>query len=104
MRSRAGRSLTSENNGWTPDELAAAHPYPRDSPDGLLSFMTTGAGFFGDPAPGTPPHSTYRAFAQLADVAGFDLYPLGHCHADLVSVYEAQRDFIRLVGPMPTFQ
>lgn len=93
-----------ENNGWTPEELTAAHPYPRSSPDGLVSFMTTGAGFFGAHPAGTPPPSTYRAFAQLADVAGFDLYPLGHCQTDLVSVYDAQREFIRLVGPMPTFQ
>lgn len=93
-----------ENNHWSPGELMASFPYRRDSGDGLLSFMTTGAGFFGDQPQGTPSRATYRAFAQLADVAGFDLYPLGHCHQDLVSVYDAQRDFIRLVGPMPTFQ
>jgi hypothetical protein len=93
-----------ENNHWSPSELAQAHPYRRATPDGLLSFMTTGSGFFGVQAAGVPPRSTYRDFAHLADVAGFDLYPLGHCHRDLVSVYDAQRDFIRLVGSMPTFQ
>jgi hypothetical protein len=90
-----------ENNGWTPDAMRNAHPYPRGGPDGLLSFMTTGSGFFRSSAIAP---DVYRQFAHLADVAGFDLYPLGHCNHDLRTVYSAQRAFNTLVGPMPTFQ
>jgi hypothetical protein len=94
-----------ENNGWTPSALQRAHPYVRGTADGLLSFVTTSGGFFRAPyrdAQVSP--STFRQFAQIADVAGFDLYPLGHCQSDLSAVYEAQRAFIRLAGDMPTFQ
>ncbi|HVU79703.1 MAG TPA: hypothetical protein VHC67_19170 [Gaiellaceae bacterium] len=94
-----------ENNGWTPAKLARAFPYARGSSDGLVSFVTTTSAFF------RPPYrdrrispATVRGFARLADIAGFDLYPLNHCQSDLASVYDAQRAFVRLVGGMPTFQ
>jgi hypothetical protein len=94
-----------ESNGWTPSSLRAAQPYPRGNADGLLTFMTTGGGFF------RPPYRdprvdlrTYREFARMSDVAGFDLYPLDHCHRDLSAVYGAQRAFTRLAGATPTFQ
>lgn len=91
-----------EGSHWTPEGLQRAYASRPGTPDGLLSFMTTGAGFFThDPA---HPRSVYRAFARIADVSGFDLYPLGHCHKDLVSVYDAQRDFVGLAGVRPTFQ
>jgi hypothetical protein len=94
-----------ENNSWTPDTLRNAHPFPRGGPDGLLSFMTTGAGFFRSPYTSSKvAPDVYRQFAHLADVAGFDLYPLGHCSNDLSAVYDAQRAFGSLVGAMPTFQ
>jgi hypothetical protein len=94
-----------ENNGWTPQRLRNAYPYRRGSADGLLSFVTTGAGFYRSPQTSSTidPH-VYRRFARLADVAGFDLYPLGHCTTDLALVYDAQRAFNTLVGAMPTFQ
>jgi hypothetical protein len=94
-----------ENNGWTPASLQSAHPYHRGSADGLLSFVTTSGGFFRAPYrdPKVAP-STFGSFARMADVAGFDLYPLGHCQSDLSAVYNAQRAFIRLAGGMPTFQ
>ncbi len=94
-----------EGNGWTPATLATRFPFRRGSPDGLLSFVTTGGGFaagaYRDPQ---EPQSVYGAFARLADVAGFDLYPLNHCHHDLSAVYNAQQTFIQLAGQMPTFQ
>jgi len=94
-----------ENNGWTPARLQRAQPYARGSDDGLLSFVTTSAGFFHKPYRDTRVAPlVYRRFAQLADVAGFDLYPLGHCSNDLTAVYDAQRAFVRLAGAMPTFQ
>jgi hypothetical protein len=94
-----------EGNHWTPASLRRAHPYQRGNRDGLLSFVTTGSGFVRKPYRDVRfPLSQYRRFARLADVAGFDLYPLGHCQTDLSVVYESQRAFVRLVGPMPTFQ
>jgi hypothetical protein len=94
-----------ENNGWTPASLRGAHPYVRGSADGLLSFMTTSGGFFRAPYRASKVAlSTFGEFARMSDVAGFDLYPLGHCQSDLSAVYDAQRAFIRLAGGMPTFQ
>ncbi|HEY5295830.1 MAG TPA: hypothetical protein VIJ70_10195 [Gaiellaceae bacterium] len=94
-----------EGNGWTPAKLASAYPYRRGNADGLLSFVTTGSGFY----PTTTSHSAipkseYAKYARLADVAGFDLYPLSHCNTDLSAVYNAQRAFDALAGSMPTFQ
>ena len=37
-------------------------------------------------------------------MAGFDLYPLNACQADLTAVYDAQRAFVKLAGSTPTFQ
>lgn len=92
-----------ENNNWTPDALRKAASDPVD--DGLVSFLTTGAGFYRAPY-GAPRvnRSVYSQFARLASVAGFDLYPLGHCQSDLSVVFDAQRRFIDLVGRRPTFQ
>jgi hypothetical protein len=94
-----------DNNGWTPARLAKTYPYRRGSPDGLLSFLTTSGRFFHGPYrdPKLSP-ATIGQFARLADVAGFDLYPLNACQHDLSAVYDAQRDFTRLAGGMPTFQ
>jgi hypothetical protein len=94
-----------ENNGWTPSTLRRAHPYERGTADGLLSFVTTSAGFFRAPyRQSSVSASTFGQFARMADVSGFDLYPLGHCQHDLSAVYDAQRAFIALAGNMPTFQ
>lgn len=94
-----------EGNGWTPDTLRRAHPFPRGGTDGLLSFLTTGGGFYRSAyTHSTVAADTYGQFARLADVAGFDLYPLGHCSPDLGAVYAAQRAFNTLAGAMPTFQ
>jgi hypothetical protein len=94
-----------DNNGWTPRKLARAYRYARGSRDGLLSFLTTSGRFFRQPF--RDPRlslATTAAFAQLADVAGFDLYPLNACHHDLSTIYDAQRQFVTLAGQMPTFQ
>lgn len=94
-----------ENNHWTPETLRSTYPYPRGEPDGRVSLITTGGGFFDEPyRDPNVPLSSYRAFASLADVAGFDLYPLNHCQHDLSAVYESQRRFIALSGNTPTFQ
>jgi hypothetical protein len=95
-----------ENNGWTPEELRSQFKFPRGTEDGLLSFMTTTSAFFRAAPYRDPriPAETTSALARLADVAGFDLYPLNHCQSDLSAVYEAQRQFGALAGAMPTFQ
>ncbi|MGZ4333560.1 MAG: hypothetical protein ACXVRJ_04740 [Gaiellaceae bacterium] len=92
-----------DNNGWSPAGLARAFPYARGNADGLLSFLTTTSGFFTGPDRVARSHRT-EAFAKLADVAGFDLYPLNHCRSDLAEVYRAQRRFTQLAGATPTFQ
>jgi hypothetical protein len=94
-----------EGNGWTPAKLASAYPYRRGNADGLLSFVTTGSGFYptGNSRSAIPKRE-YAKYARLADVAGFDLYPLSHCETDLSVVYKAQRAFDALAGTMPTFQ
>ena len=94
-----------EGSGWTPASLQRAHPVARGTRDGLLTFMTTGAGFYRSSytSSSTTP-AAYGQYARLADVAGFDLYPLGHCSSELSAVYDAQVAFNRLAGRMPTFQ
>jgi hypothetical protein len=92
-----------EDNGWTPESLARSVADPAN--DGLVSFLTTAAGF--SRGPYRDPHvslDAYAKFAQLADVAGFDLYPLGHCQQDLLPVYTSQQQFNQLAGARPTFQ
>ena len=95
-----------DNNGWTPASLAKAHPYPRGNADGLVTFVTTTGRFFRQAPYGSTkvPLAQYAGFARLADVAGFDLYPLNACQSDLTAVYDAQRAFNRLAGSTPTFQ
>jgi hypothetical protein len=68
-------------------------------------FITTGPGFYGSTyTPTSIASAVYAGFVRLADVAGFDLYPLAHCSLDLGAVYDAQVAFNRLAGNMPTFQ
>ena len=94
-----------DNNGWSPNGLRAAFPVRAGTPDGLISFVTTTGGFLAR-APYKSPTapSVFSRFARLADVAGFDLYPLNHCQQDLSVVADAQRAFVRLASPAPTFQ
>ena len=90
-----------DNNGWTPASLAKTHPYRRGNKDGLVTFVTTTGRFFHS---SQVPLARYAGFARLADMAGFDLYPLNACQADLTAVYNAQQAFVRLAGSTPTFQ
>jgi hypothetical protein len=90
-----------DNNGWTPASLAKTHPYRRGNNDGLVTFVTTTGRFFRSTQ---VPLARYSGFARLADMAGFDLYPLNACQADLASIYNAQQMFVKLAGSTPTFQ
>jgi hypothetical protein len=92
-----------ENNHWTPESLRNSFADPGN--DGLVSFLTTAGGFFRAPyRDNRVDRGTYSEFARLADIAGFDLYPLGHCQTDLSAVFDAQREFVALAGRRPTFQ
>ena len=98
-------TLTLWGEGWSSDRLSTAYPFRRGGSNSTLTFLTTGAGFFSRSYSGpSPPRSEYRALTLLADVPGFDLYPLGHCSTDLSAVYDAQREFVQLAGGAPTFQ
>ena len=81
-----------DNNGWTPASLAKAEPYRRGNADGLVTLVTTTGRFFRQTPYGATqvPLARYAGFARLADMAGFDLYPLNACQADLTAVYNAQ--------------
>ena len=95
-----------DNNGWTPASLAKAEPYDRGNADGLVTFLTTTGRFFHRAPFGSAqvPLSRYAGFAAMADMVGFDLYPLNACQSDLSAVYDAQRAFMKLAGSTPTFQ
>jgi hypothetical protein len=91
--------------GHTAAQLRADHPARRGSREGKLTFLTTSAGFYTRAyASPNPPLAEYRALARLADVPGFDLYPIAHCDPNLRTVYDAQREFVRLANGAPTFQ
>jgi hypothetical protein len=94
-----------DNNHWSPSKLAQTYAFRQGTPDGLLSFLTTTAAFYTAAATAKPgAAATTATFAALADVSGFDLYPLNHCRSTLVEVYDAQRRFARLARGKPTFQ
>jgi hypothetical protein len=92
-----------DNNGWTPERLASAYSFRRGTADGLISFLTTTSAFYSS-ADRKGASARTAAFAAIADVAGFDLYPLNHCSSSLLEVYDAQRRFARLAPGKPTFQ
>jgi hypothetical protein len=102
--------------GWhQPDEPdangvdAAALPAPEPL-SGRLTFLTVTAHFAKDQRWLTTQHPAawWRAYAQRADVLGFDLYPLSHlCRQSKLgirSVFDEQRDLVRLAAGRPTFQ
>jgi hypothetical protein len=92
-----------DNNGWTSSTLAARFGYRRGNADGLISFVTTTGRFFTGPDPAVAT-ATAASFTRIADVAGFDLYPVNHCRPSVREVYDAQRRFARLAAGTPTFQ
>src|SRR5262249_47856981 len=92
-----------DNNGWTASRLAARFSYKRGTADGLVSFVTTTGRFFTGPNSSTEA-ATVASFAKIADIAGFDLYPVNHCLSTLRTVYDAQQQFVQLARGAPTFQ
>jgi hypothetical protein len=88
---------------------AAALPAP-DPQSGRLTFLTITAHFAKDQRWLTTQHPAawWAAYARRADVLGFDLYPLSHlCRQPKLgirSVFDEQRDLVRLAAGRPTFQ
>jgi hypothetical protein len=75
-------------------------------PSGMLSFLTLTNHFYSGAAPLWFGRSLYPAFTALANVVGFDLYPLQNwCRSDkLGEVYDAQHELVALAQGKPTFQ
>lgn len=103
--------------GWYyPDELdgrLSAPLAPADvaklavtAPGGMLRFLTLTNHFFSGAAPPPIGRTLYPNFAALADVVGFDLYPLQNwCRTDAyAAVFDAQRELVTLAAGKPTFQ
>jgi len=103
--------------GWYyPDELdgrlspplsaADVQSYAVTPPAGVLSFLTLTSHFYSQAAPLPIGRSLYPAFTSLANVVGFDIYPLQiWCRDDRFGdVYDAQRELEALAPGKPTFQ
>jgi hypothetical protein len=103
--------------GWYyPDELDGRLSAPLSAdditklavtpPDGMLSFLTLTNHFFTGAAPLSIGRTLYPTFASIANVVGFDLYPMQNwCRNDAFqTVYDAQRELGALAAGKPTFQ
>lgn len=103
--------------GWYyPDELdgrLASRPSDEDikelavdPPGGLLSFLTLTNHFYSGADPLPIGRDLYPQLTSLANVLGFDLYPLQNwCRTDRFdAVYKAQLELEALAGDKPTYQ
>jgi hypothetical protein len=84
------------------EDLRAAVPVPDDE----LTFLTLTNHFYSHAEPLSQGRGMYPALTALADVVGFDLYPLQvWCRDDeLDHVFLAQQELERMVGAKPTYQ
>jgi hypothetical protein len=75
-------------------------------PPGLITFLTLTNHFYSGADPPPLGRAIYPGLAGLANVLGFDLYPLQNwCRTDrLDAVYRAQRELDVLAGGRPTYQ
>jgi hypothetical protein len=103
-----GWYLPDEPDGWgiTPDELPHLAPV---SETGRLRVLNVTQHFFSGQAPinDSFDRNDYKRFASLADVIGFDLYPIvKFCgRVQLLDVFRAQRELMTVYAPgKPTFQ
>jgi hypothetical protein len=107
-RQGAGWYLPDEpdGHGMTPAELPAL-PAPSDT--GLLRVLNVSQHFYSAFAPINSQfdRSTYKQFAALADLIGFDVYPIvKFCgRVPITSMFHAQRELMTMYAPgKPTFQ
>ena len=76
-----------------------------DNQPGKISFLTLTNHFYSHAAPLPQGRGMYPALYSLADVIGFDLYPLQvWCKPAFGDVFDAQRELGDVTGGKPTFQ
>jgi hypothetical protein len=86
----------------TREELKASIP---DGQPGRISFLTLTNHFYSKAAPLPQGRGMYPALYSLADVVGFDLYPLQvWCKPAFGDVLDAQHELNANTGGKPTFQ
>ncbi len=85
-----------------PADLHASIPAPRP---GRISFLTLTNHFYSRAEPLPQGRGMYPVLLSIADVVGFDLYPLQvWCRPAFDDVFDAQRELHNLSGGKPTFQ
>ena len=104
----AGWYLPDEPDAWgiAPDQLPQLPP---SSQTGKLRFLNLSQHFYSGQAPINDrfDRNDYKRFAALADVVGFDMYPIvKFCgRVSLLDVFRAQRELMTIYAPgKPTFQ
>ena len=104
----AGWYLPDEPDGWgiAPEQLPHLPPVAET---GRLRVLNVTQHFYSGQAPinGGFDRNDYKRFASLADVVGFDLYPVAKfCgRVPLLDVFRAQRELTTIYAPgKPTFQ
>jgi hypothetical protein len=104
----AGWYLPDEPDGWgiTPEQMPVL---PAASDTGRLRVLSISQHFFSEQAPINErfDRNDYKRFAALADVVGFDMYPIvKFCgRVPLIDMFRAQRELITIYAPdKPTFQ
>jgi hypothetical protein len=107
-RSGVGWYLPDEPDGWglAPDQLP---DLPSISDTGRLRVLNISQHFFSGQAPLNDrfDRDEYKRFAALADLVGFDMYPVvKFCgRVSLLDVFRAQRELMTTYAPgKPTFQ
>jgi hypothetical protein len=104
----AGWYLPDEPDGWgiTPAQMPKL---PAATDTGLLRVLNISQHFYSGFAPINAQfdRSTYEQFTALADVVGFDIYPIvKFCgRVSITSMFRAQRELMTIYAPRkPTFQ
>ena len=107
-------AVDAPGTGWylpdEPDALAVtAAQLPQPAAPGKLRFVNVSEHFYSGQAPIRPGYDQdeYKRLAAVADVVGFDLYPIvKFCgRVPLLDVYRAQRELTTIYAPgKPTFQ
>ena len=104
----AGWYLPDEPDGWgiAPDQLPQLPPAAQT---GRLRVLSVSQHFFSAQAPINDhfDRNDYKRFAALADVVGFDMYPIvKFCgRVPLTDMFRAQRELMTIYAPgKPTFQ
>jgi hypothetical protein len=104
----AGWYLPDEPDGWgiTPEQMPKL---PAATDTGLLRVLNLSQHFYSGFAPINAQfdRNTYKQFTALADVVGFDVYPIvKFCgRVSITSMFHAQRELMTIYAPgKPTFQ